>query len=61
MQLTDVAASHDLWSDLEHDLVDSAPWVPLVNPIRTALVSERLGNYQFHPYWGQLFDQMWVR
>jgi ABC-type transport system substrate-binding protein len=61
MQLTDVAASHDLWSDLEHDLVDSAPWVPLVNPIWTALVSERLGNYQFHPYWGQLFDQMWVR
>jgi ABC-type transport system substrate-binding protein/class 3 adenylate cyclase len=61
MQLTDVAASHDLWSDLEHDLVDRAPWVPLVNPIWTALVSERLGNYQFHPYWGQLFDQMWVR
>jgi len=61
MQLTDVAASHDLWSDLEHDLVDRAPWVSLVNPIWTALVSERLGNYQFHPYWGQLFDQMWVR
>ena len=27
----------------------------------TNLVSQRLGNYQFHPYWGQLFDQMWVR
>jgi hypothetical protein len=32
----------------------------LVNPIWTGLVSEQLGNYQFHPYWGQLFDQMWV-
>jgi hypothetical protein len=24
-------------------------------------VSERLGNYQFNPQWGPLFDQMWVR
>jgi YVTN family beta-propeller protein len=61
MQLTDVAASHDLWSDLDHDLVNSAPWVPFVNPIWTSLASERLENYQFHPYWGELFDQMWVR
>jgi YVTN family beta-propeller protein len=61
MQLTDPAASHRLWSDLEHDLVDLAPWVPLGNTIKTTLVSERLGNYQFHPYWGELYDQMWVR
>jgi YVTN family beta-propeller protein len=61
MQLTDPAASHDLWSDLDHDLVDLAPWVPLGNPIHTSLVSERLGNYQLHPYWGQLYEQMWVR
>ena len=58
---TDPQQSHELWSQIEHDLVDQAPWVPLVNPIWTGLVSERLGNYQYHPYWGQLFDQMWVR
>jgi peptide/nickel transport system substrate-binding protein len=61
MQLTDPAASHELWSDLDHDLVDLAPWVPLGNEIRTSLVSERLGNYQLHPYWEELYDQMWVR
>jgi YVTN family beta-propeller protein len=61
MQVTDPAASHDLWSDLDHDLVDLAAWVPLENPMQTSLVSQRLGNYQFHPYWGQLIDQMWVR
>ena len=58
---TDPQQSHELWSQIEHDLVDQAPLVPLVNPIWTGVVSERLGNYQFHPYWGQLFDQMWVR
>lgn len=61
MQLTDPAASHYAWSELEHDLVDRAPWVPLGNTIRTILVSQRLGNYQYHPYWGELYDQMWVR
>ena len=61
MQLTDPAASHGLWSDLDHDLVDLAPWVPLGNPVLTSLVSERLGNYQLHPYWERLYDQMWVR
>ena len=61
MQLTDPAASHELWSDLEHDLVDLAHWVPLGKTVKTTLVSERLGNDQFHPYWGEPFDQMWVR
>jgi YVTN family beta-propeller protein len=61
MQLTDPAASHGLWSDLDHDLVDLAAWVPLGNSITTNLVSERLGNYQLHPQWGQLYEQMWVR
>jgi YVTN family beta-propeller protein len=61
LQVTDPPASHDSWADLEHDLVDLAPWVPLVNGIFTTPVSERLGNYQFHPYWAPLYDQMWVR
>jgi peptide/nickel transport system substrate-binding protein len=61
LQLTDPAGSHVLWSAIEHDLVDLAPWVPLGNPVWTSLVSERLENYQFHPFLGPLFDQMWVR
>lgn len=61
MQLTDPAASHRLWTELEHDLVDLAPWVPLGSQTWTSLVSERLSNYQFHPFWGHLYEQMWVR
>ena len=60
MQLTDAAASHALWSDLDHDLVDRAPWVPLWNSEWADPVSKRLDNYQFHPYWGPLYELMWV-
>jgi hypothetical protein len=61
MQVTDLQASHDLWTELERDLVDLAPMVPLGDTIATSLVSERLENYQFHPQWGPLYEQMWLR
>jgi len=25
------------------------------------VLSARVGNYQFHPYWNLLIDQLWVR
>jgi peptide/nickel transport system substrate-binding protein len=55
------AQSHILWSEIEHDLVDLAVWVPLINGRWACLVSQRLGNYQINPAWGPLIDQMWVR
>jgi YVTN family beta-propeller protein len=58
---TDPLAAHDAWTAIERRIVDLAPWVPLLNRSWATLVSERLGNYQFSPQWGPLFDQMWVR
>jgi ABC-type oligopeptide transport system substrate-binding subunit len=53
--------SHELWSQIEHDLVDRAVWVPLVNVRLATLASQRLGNFLFSPALGPLIDQMWVR
>jgi YVTN family beta-propeller protein len=50
-----------LWATLDRELVDRAVWVPLVTPKLTDLVSRRVGNYQYHPLWGPLIDQFWVR
>jgi peptide/nickel transport system substrate-binding protein len=61
LQITDPPTAHELWSSIEHDIVDLAPWVPLANRSWVNLVSERLGNFQLHPQWGPLVDQMWVR
>ena len=61
LQLTDPLAAHELWSSTEHQIVDLAPIVPLVDRLWVVFVSERLGNYQFNPQWGPLIDQMWVR
>jgi peptide/nickel transport system substrate-binding protein len=60
LQTTDPAAAHRLWSSIEHDIMDLAPWVPLVDRFWVNVVSPRLGNYQVNPEWGPLVDQMWV-
>jgi hypothetical protein len=35
--------------------------VSLVNTRGLALVSKRVGNYQYHPQFGPLLDQLWVQ
>jgi len=61
LRSTDLASALDLWSEVDHDLVNQAAWVPLGNPDWVSLVSQRLGNYQSNPVWGPLVDQMWVQ
>jgi hypothetical protein len=35
--------------------------VPLVTLKQVDIVSRRVGNYQYNPQWGVLFDQLWVK
>ena len=35
--------------------------VPTYNPRIVDFVSARVGNYQYHPQWGVLLDQLWVK
>jgi peptide/nickel transport system substrate-binding protein len=55
------AAAVGRWAAIDRELVDKAPWVPLYNPRDLTVLSARVGNYQFHPYWSLLIDQLWVR
>jgi peptide/nickel transport system substrate-binding protein len=60
-QAEDSARAHALWANADQAITDAAPAVFLANPRFTALVSEGTGNYQMHPVWGPLLDQLWVR
>ncbi len=60
LQLTDAQRANKLWAKIDRAIVDHAPWVPTVTPLSVSFVSERVGNYQFHPQWGLLIDQLWV-
>jgi len=45
---------------VDRHLTAEAAWLPLVNPRATDFVSERVRNYQRHPAWGIIADQLWV-
>jgi ABC-type transport system substrate-binding protein/DNA-binding SARP family transcriptional activator len=60
-QVGDPATAAGQWAAIDHELVDRAPWVPLYNPLDLTVLSARTGNYQFHPYWNLLIDQLWIR
>ncbi len=61
VQANDPTAAGNLWAKIERQIVDQAPWVSLHTPKVLSLVSKRIGNYQYNPQWGTLFDQLWVR
>jgi peptide/nickel transport system substrate-binding protein len=53
-------AAASVWAHVDRALVDEAAWVPLVNPHLIDFVSARVRNYQHHPYWGIIADQLSV-
>jgi YVTN family beta-propeller protein len=61
LQPTDPARANELWAEIDHSLVDRAAAAPLNSGLNLVLVSRRVGNYQNHPLWGTLLDQLWVK
>jgi YVTN family beta-propeller protein len=61
LQQSDAAAAGDAWARVDRSIVDRAPLAALVNQRESDFVSARVGNYQHHPEWTILFDQLWVK
>jgi ABC-type transport system substrate-binding protein/DNA-binding SARP family transcriptional activator/streptogramin lyase len=60
LQPRDPNAAAALWARIDREIADHAPWVPIYNPRSLVMLSARVGNYQFDPYWSLLIDQLWV-
>lgn len=61
LQQTDPCAANDVWARVDRMITDRAPIVTLVYGQFPYLIAERIGNYQYHPVWEVLLDQLWVR
>jgi len=60
LQAQDQDAVKKLWVEVDRDATDLAALVPTYTPKNVDLVSKRVGNYQHHPIFGVLLDQLWV-
>jgi hypothetical protein len=58
---TNPRAAAGVWAALDRRLVDEAACVPMIDERGVDFVSARVRNYQFHPYWGLIADQLWLR
>jgi peptide/nickel transport system substrate-binding protein len=61
LQTSDPEAASQLWSKIDHEIVDQAPWIAEASLGLTDFVSRRVGNYQFNPQFAALLDQLWVK
>jgi YVTN family beta-propeller protein len=61
IQQTDTAGAGDAWAAVDRMLVDAAPIAAVVNQLDVEFVSSRVGNFQHHPEWAILLDQLWVQ
>jgi YVTN family beta-propeller protein len=61
LETSDPKAANRLWAQIDREIVDQAPWLPTLNLNMIDFLSARVGNYQFHPQWGLLLDQLWVK
>jgi YVTN family beta-propeller protein len=61
LQIARPAEANTVWAKIDHELTDRAVWLSTVTPKTADFVSKRVGNFQFHPLWGVLVDQLWVR
>ena len=67
LQATDPAAASRLWTKIDRELTDLAPWMVIRESIAADFVSRRTRNYTgcWLSYWsggtGACLDQLWVR
>jgi peptide/nickel transport system substrate-binding protein len=67
LQTVDPRAASRLWTKIDHEITDLAPWVVIRTGIATDFVSRRTGNYTscWLSYWNgstaACLDRLWVR
>jgi peptide/nickel transport system substrate-binding protein len=58
--VTDPDAANKIWTEVDHDMTDAAPWIDLYNPKQIDFLSDRVKGYTWSPQWYLLLDQMSV-
>jgi len=61
LQAANPARADADWTALDRQVVDRALVVPLFNPRGYMFVSDRVRNFQSHPVYGTLLEQIRVR
>jgi peptide/nickel transport system substrate-binding protein len=59
-EATNPSAAAALWTQIDHEDTQQAPWVNLYNPKQIDFLSKNVHGYQWNPQWYILIDQLWL-
>ncbi len=59
-EATDPSAAATLWTQIDHEDTNAAPWVDLYNPKQIDFLSKDVHGYEWNPQWYILIDQLWL-
>jgi peptide/nickel transport system substrate-binding protein len=60
MEATDPKGAATLWTKIDHEDTNAAPWVDLYNPKQIDFLSSSVHGYKWNPQWYILIDQLWL-
>jgi peptide/nickel transport system substrate-binding protein len=49
-----------LWTQVDHEDTNAAPWVDLFNPKQIDVLSSNVHGYEWNPQWYILIDRLWL-
>jgi hypothetical protein len=61
LEANDRQAAIRLWSKIDRDITNQAPWVTIFHPLTTFFLSRRASNHTYCFVGGICLDQLWVR
>jgi peptide/nickel transport system substrate-binding protein len=60
MESSDPSGAATLWTKIDHEDTDAAPWVDMYNPKQIDFLSSNVHGYKWSPQWYILIDQLWL-
>jgi peptide/nickel transport system substrate-binding protein len=60
MEATDPKGAAKLWTQIDHEDTNAAPWVDMYNPKQIDFLSSNVHGYKWSPQWYILIDQLWL-
>jgi peptide/nickel transport system substrate-binding protein len=60
MEATNPSGAAKIWTQVDHEVTNQAPWVDMYNPKQIDFLSKNVHGYKWNPQWYILIDQLWL-
>jgi peptide/nickel transport system substrate-binding protein len=60
IEATDPSEAASLWTQVDHEDTNEAPWVDMYNPKQIDFLAKSVHGYEWNPQWYILIDRLWL-